>query len=217
MAGSKPSIGVAEFRNTAHASWWRTGMGWDLAGMVSNELSSLGHFRVVERSKLKHVLREQDLGASGRVRKSTAAKMGRLTGAQYLVMGTVTSYEERTSGVGGGFSFGPIRLGGKKDKAYISVDLRVVDTTTGEIVHSRSIEANSSGGGVDVGLHFGGFRSQMGGFAKTPAGKAIRACVMEIVDYLDCVMIKKDSCVDEFDLKEQKRKAKTKSAISLDE
>ena len=217
VARSKPSIGVAEFKNTSGAAWWRGGMGRDLAGMVTSELASTGSFNVVERNKLRHVLREQDLGASGRIRSGTAARIGKLTGAKYLVLGTVTSYEESVSGTGGGISLFGVSLGGKKEKAYIAVDLRVVDTTTGEIKFARTIEANSSGGGLNVGINISGVGAHLGGFEKTPAGKAVRACVVEIVDYLDCVMIKKDSCIDEFNAKEHRRREKTKSAITLDE
>lgn len=217
MAKSKPSIGVAEFKNTSGAGWWRGGMGWDIAGLVTSELASIGSFNVVERNKLQHVLKEQDLAASGKIRSGTAAKIGKLTGAKYLVMGTVTAYEESTSGTGGGISLFGVSVGGKKEKAYISVDLRVVDTTTGEIKYTRAIEANASSGGMDVGVNIGGVGANLGGFEKTPAGKAVRACVIEIVDYLDCAMVKKDSCLADFDAKEQRRREKTKSAISLDE
>ncbi|MFZ3044484.1 MAG: CsgG/HfaB family protein [Desulfatirhabdiaceae bacterium] len=212
-----PTIGVAEFKNTSGAAWWSGGMGWELSGMVTSELASIGQFRVVERAKLEPVLREQNLAASGRVAKGTAASIGKLTGAQYLVMGTVTAYEESVKGTGGGFSLGPVSIGGKKEDAYISVDLRVVDTTTGEIVSSRAIEANAGGGGVNVGLSVGSFSGNMGGFEKTPAGKAVRACIVEIVEYLECSMIKKDSCLQEYQAKEQRRREKTKGAIKLDE
>jgi curli biogenesis system outer membrane secretion channel CsgG len=90
-AGNRPAIGVAEFKNESAAGWWRGGVGWELAGMLSNELSSSGDFRVVERSKLEKVLEEQNLAASGRVRSGTGAKMGQVTGSDYLVFGTVTS------------------------------------------------------------------------------------------------------------------------------
>jgi curli biogenesis system outer membrane secretion channel CsgG len=215
IMAAKPTIGVAEFSNTSGAAWWRGGMGWELSGTVANELASGGLFQVVERSKLEHVLREQDLGASGRIAKGTAASIGKITGAQYLVMGTVTSYEERVSGAGGGFSLGPVRLGGKKEDAYVSVDLRVVDTTTGEIVHSRAIEANAGGGGLSVGLTHGIFSGDLGGFEKTPAGKAVRACIIEIVEYLECVMVEQDSCIQEYQAKEQKRRERTKDSIKL--
>ena len=57
----KPSIGVAEFKNESSAGWWRGGVGWELSGMLSNELSSSGHFRVVERNKLEKVLEDSSL------------------------------------------------------------------------------------------------------------------------------------------------------------
>ncbi|MBS0589266.1 MAG: penicillin-binding protein activator LpoB, partial [Proteobacteria bacterium] len=143
----RPSIGVAEFKNESGAGWWRGGVGWELSGMLSNELSSSGDFRVVERNKLQNVLEEQNLAASGRIAPGTGAKIGKVTGAQYLVMGTVTSYEENTSDTGGGLSFRGIGLGGKSSEAYLAVDVRVVDTTTGEISYSRTIEGRSKGGG----------------------------------------------------------------------
>ena len=87
----RPAIGVAEFKNESGAGWWRGGVGWELSGMLSNELSSSGDFRVVERAKLQNVLEEQNLAASGRIAPGTGAKIGKVTGAQYLVIGTVTS------------------------------------------------------------------------------------------------------------------------------
>lgn len=216
MAAKKPSIGVAEFKNQTHAGWWRGGVGWELAGMVTNELAGTGNFRVVERSKLEHVLREQDLGATGRVRKGTAAKLGKLTGAKYLVMGTLTAFEQSSQGTGGGLSFGGISIGGKQEKAYMAVDLRVVDTTSGEIAFSRTVEANSSSSGFNLGLYKGGFGGKLAQHKKTPVGKAIRAVIMEITDYLGCVMVEKDDCMDAFAEKERSRRERTKGAIELE-
>jgi curli biogenesis system outer membrane secretion channel CsgG len=216
-AAEKPSIGVADFKNeTSSAAWWYGGAGHDLAGMLSNELQATEKFRMVERAKLGPVLEEQDLAASGRVSKGSAAKIGKLTGAKYLVMGTVTAYEEKTAGTGGGINFGGISLGGKKDDAYISVDVRVVDTTTGEIAYSRSIEARSGGYGMNVGLYRGGFGGNMGKYDKTPAGKAIRACLVEISEYLSCAMVDQDNCLAEYKAKDSSRREKTKKAIKLE-
>ena len=132
-AGGKPAIGVAEFKNESAAGWWSGGVGWELSGMLSNELSSSGDFRVVERAKLEKVLEEQNLAASGRVKSGTGAKMGQVTGADYLVFGTVTAYQENTASTGGGLSFHGISLGGKKSEAYIAVDVRVINSSTGEV------------------------------------------------------------------------------------
>lgn len=215
-AAQRPSIGVAEFKNETSAGWWSGGVGNELSGMLSNEISSTEKFRVVERAKLGPVLEEQDLGASGRVSKSTAAKVGKLTGAQYLVFGTVSAYEEKTSGGGGGLSFGGFSVGGRKDEAYIAVDVRVVDTTTGEVVHSRTVEARSTSYGIHGGVYRGGFGGNLGKYENTPAGKAIRACLVEISDYLSCVMVDQDQCLQEFQQKENSRRERTKKSIKLD-
>jgi curli biogenesis system outer membrane secretion channel CsgG len=216
LASSKPSMGVAEFRNDTSAGWWYGGAGNDLSAMLTNELASTEKFQVVERAKLGHVLQEQNLGASGRVSKSSAAKIGKLTGARYLVMGTVSAYDEKTQGSGGGIRFGGISLGGRKDDAYIAIDLRVVDTTTGDVSFTRTVEARSGGYGLNAGLYHGGFSGNMGKYSNTPAGKAIRACLMEISDYLGCVMVDKDGCVNEYKAKEGARREKTKRTIRLE-
>ncbi len=213
----KPVMGVIEFKNSTTASWWRSGVGRDLANMLTNEMGSSGKFKMVERQKLQSVIKEQDLGTSGRVRKGTAAKAGKLTGAQYLVTGTVSAYEEDTSSQGGGISVMGVSIGGGSNKAYIAIDIRVVNTTTGDISYFRTVEANSSGGGLRIGLNIGGIGANFGGKKKTPAGKAIRACIIEITEYLECVMVDKGSCIKEYKKKEEKRRKKTKSSISLDE
>ncbi|HEX6832030.1 MAG TPA: CsgG/HfaB family protein, partial [Rudaea sp.] len=212
----RPSVGVAEFTNQSGAAWWRGGVGWELSGMLSNELSSSGDFRVVERNKLEKVLEEQNLAVSGRVAPGTGAKIGKLTGAQYLVTGTVTAYEENTSGTGGGFSIKGISLGGKKSSAYLAVDVRVINTTTGDIDFARTIEGRSESSGVAVGVYRGGFGGNLAHEENTPAGKAIRAALVEITDYLDCAMVKKDGCMAEYQAKEQKRRQNDKKALKLD-
>ncbi len=218
VLAAKPVIGVAEFKNTATGVyWWGGGVGWELSGMVSNELSNTGEFRIVERNKLEPVLQEQDLAASGRIAAASGAKMGQLTGAQYLVLGTVSAFESNTQSTGGGISFQGISIGGKKKSSYIAVDLRVVDTTTGEIAFSRTVEGRSSGMGINLGMFRSGFGGRLSNEKKTPAGKAIRAVIVEIVDYLVCVMADGGgSCEQEYKAKEQKRRSGLKDLIKLD-
>jgi curli biogenesis system outer membrane secretion channel CsgG len=184
--------------------------------MLTNELAATGAFSMVERSKLEHVLDEQNLAAAGRIEPGTGAKMGKLVGAQYLVMGTVTAFEENTKGTGGGIGYRGIRLGGKKGESYIAVDLRVVDTTKGTVEFVRSIEARVKAKGVSVGAYRGGWSGSLAHHQKTPTGKAIRAMVIEASDYLECAMVKQDSCLAEFDAKEQRRRESSKKGIKLD-
>jgi curli biogenesis system outer membrane secretion channel CsgG len=212
----KPVLAVTDFTNDTAAGWWYGGVGRDLAGMLTNELASTGKFKLVERDKLAEVLDEQDLAASGRVTKSTGAKIGKLTGAQYLVTATLSAFEENVKGDGGGLSFRGISVGGKKEDAYLAVDLRVIDTTTGEVAYTRTIEARASGGGLNVGLYRGGFGGNLSKHEKTPTGKAIRAAIMYIAEYLECAMVDQGECMQEFAEMESSRKAKTKKSIKLD-
>jgi curli biogenesis system outer membrane secretion channel CsgG len=216
MAADKPVLAVNEFKNETSAGWWYGGAGRDLADMLTNELQATGKFKLVEREKLAAVLDEQDLADSGRIKKGTGAKVGKLTGAQYIVTGSLSAYEENVSGTGGGLSFRGISVGGKKESAYLAVDLRVIDTTTGEVEFVRTVEGRSSGGGVAVGVYRGGFGGNLAKQEKTPAGKAIRAAIVEISDYLSCAMVDQGDCMAEYQQKESARREKTKKAIKLD-
>jgi curli biogenesis system outer membrane secretion channel CsgG len=212
----KPSMAVLDFKNTTTAYWWRSGVGRDLSGMLTNELASSKKFSMVERQKLTSVLNEQNLASSGRVSDSKAAEIGKLVGAQYLVTATVSAFENNVNKTGGGLSYKGISLGGKREKAYIAVDLRVVDSATGEIVETRTVEARSGGLGLSVGVRRNGFGGSLANEKKTPAGKAIRAVVAEISNYLECSMVKQDRCLKKFEAKERKRREGLSDSIDLD-
>jgi TolB-like protein len=83
--------------------------------MLTTEFAMNPELRVVDRSRLKELMAEQDLGASGRVDAATAAKIGKLVGARYMVMG--------------GFAdlYGSMRL-----------DIQIVNTETSEIEKASS-------------------------------------------------------------------------------
>lgn len=216
LAASKPAVAVKDFTNDTSASWWYGGAGRDLADMLTNEMAGTGSFKMVEREKLASVLDEQDLADSGRISKKSGAQIGKLTGAKYIVTGSLSAFENDVKGTGGGVSFRGISVGGKKEDAYLAVDLRVIDTTTGEIEFTRTVEARASGGGLNVGLYRGGFGGNLSKYEKTPTGKAIRAVIMEISEYLSCAMVEQGDCMAEYQAKESSRREKTKKAIKLD-
>ncbi|PZD75240.1 hypothetical protein C1752_00463 [Acaryochloris thomasi RCC1774] len=229
IAQTKPTISVPEFKNETTWWWWRGGTSRELADALSNELSATGSFKVVERQKLDAVLDEQELAELGLVRQGTRAKTGQLTGAQYVVLGKVTSYEEgvnkKSQGANvGGINLGGIRLGGggrkKKQQAYVAIDLRVVDTTTGEVTHSRTVEGRAtskskgvSGGVSLLGVNVGGDDSEE---SRAPVGKALRAALIESTDYLSCVMYEKNGCESDYRAKDRGRRERTKGVLDLD-
>jgi TolB-like protein len=87
-----------------------------LAQMLITDLADLREIRVVERERLKAVLEEQKLATSGKVDAATAARIGKLLGAQALVLGSFFDLA------------GALRL-----------DARVVEVETGKIVRSVGV------------------------------------------------------------------------------
>ncbi len=128
MAREAPTMTVAviDFTNdTSSANWWNGDVGRQLADVLSNELSATGGFKVIERQKIDAVLVEQDLAASSRMRPGSSPHTGNITGAQYLVTGSVAAYTEDTSNTGGGLNIAGFRVGGGKSEAYVAIDLMV--------------------------------------------------------------------------------------------
>jgi TolB-like protein len=58
-----------------------------LAQMLISDLSALEGVRIVERDRLEDILAELKLGQSGKIDKASAAKVGKLLGARYMVLG----------------------------------------------------------------------------------------------------------------------------------
>ena len=231
QAQGKPTISVPEFKNETNMSWWwwSGNTSRELADALSNELTSTGNFQVVERQNLGSVLSEQELAELGLTRPETSAQRGQLTGAQYIVLGRVTAYEEGVSSESGGNNFG-LNLGlfsignserQAKQEAYVAIDLRVVDSSTGEVVYARTVEgratdtAASSANNVNIlGIVNTGQDNQS--TARAPVGKALRAGLVEITDYLSCVMVEQDNCIQEYQDKERRRREKTKDTLILE-
>lgn len=214
----KPRIGVLRFTNdVAGTWWWNSDVARELQDMLASELVSTRKFQVLERKEIDAVMGEQDLSASGRVSKSTQVKMKKLKGAKYLIAGTVSAYEQSAS-KGGKVSLGGVSLGGKKEKTYIAVDVKIIDTETGEIVDARTIEANAKASAIEAGLNIRNFSISGEDAKKTPTGKAIRACIVYITEYLECSLGKglNDPCMKKWNEMDESRREKTKNSISLE-
>jgi curli biogenesis system outer membrane secretion channel CsgG len=217
-AQEKPRLGVLRFTNqVAGLTWWRASVATELQDLLASELVSTRAFQVLERKEIDAVLSEQDLSASGRVSQSTLVKMKKIKGAKFLIAGTVSAFEQ-SAAQGGKVRFKGLSVGGKKEKTYIAVDVKVIDAETGEIVDARTIEATIKAKAIGAGLSLRNFSIAGADAKKTPTGKAIRACVVYISEYLACSLVKgKDhSCMKKWDKMDANRREKTKGAIDLE-
>ncbi len=111
---TRPGIGVWIFENGG--SYGQDAENFEalrvgLQQILMTELARNPAMRVVERSQLNALIAEQDLGAGGRVDPETAAQVGRIIGAKFMVVGGFVDW------------FGDFRL-----------DARIVDCETSEII-----------------------------------------------------------------------------------
>lgn len=199
--GPKARLAVSSFTVKAAKAYGAIGDG--LADMLATSLFQTNRYVVLERQALAHVLAEQDLGASGRVRPETGARIGEIEGAELLVMGTVTEFEPGSAGaaagvgasvggtVGGvmgwpGYVIGSVlgTAAGSIQTSHVAIDLRIVDTRTSRIVAATSVEGKATDiaglgalAGPDLGVG-------LSGYAKTPMEKAVRLAIQKAVGFV---------------------------------
>jgi curli biogenesis system outer membrane secretion channel CsgG len=182
--GPKKRLAVTKFENKVTGVYgnWRLGEGF--AEMLTTELMNTGRFIVVERQALKDVVGEQELGQTGLVKQESAAKVGELLGAQVIVRGVVSEFELAESGGGGGIGIAGFRLGVKSSNAHVGVDIRLIDTTTGQVLHSHNAAGHAESSGVGVGVSRGEVDFNAEGFKKTPLGQATREAISDCVNFI---------------------------------
>lgn len=159
--------------------------------MITTALFQSNRFIVLERENLNDVLTEQEFSVSGRVGEASRIPAGRVEGAELLVVGAITGFDAAAAG-GGGFPI-PIPLNRGRDvmmldleirKAFVSMDLRVIDTRTGRVVSTVAVEgtARKFGAGLSgfARTRYGGMvriPTLLRGFTNTPVEKAISEMV----------------------------------------
>ena len=155
-AGDKPRIAVIEFKNKADNQWWWHGGAEAAQDVFVTELVKSGKFRVVEREQLQALMAEKNLTLSGDVDPSTAVRVGKLLGVNYILTGAVTEYGVTEAG---GHSPGIRRLPGVSagKKTFVAaMNARLIDTSTGEIVWADEARGEESSVKVFVGGFGGG-------------------------------------------------------------
>jgi curli biogenesis system outer membrane secretion channel CsgG len=192
--GPRARIAVAAFTDKTAKGGGEIGEG--MATMLTTALVNSNRFIVLERDELNEVLREQDLGASGRVRAGTEAPVGQIEGAELLAIGAVTAFEPEHVGVGGGIiglgtligsailndrhKWVPVGAATYKE-SFLSIEVRLVDAATSRVLFTTTIDAKGIDWGGGVIAEVGGGRSRLplafGGFQNTATEKAVRQAI----------------------------------------
>jgi TolB-like protein len=112
-AFAQPTLGILDFDNNSLADRQRLEpLRKGLAQMFSSELGQLQGLNLVERADLLRVIEEMKLAQAGFIDEKTAQQVGKLVGAQHLLLGSFVYLPN-----------GKIRL-----------DARVVEVETGRIL-----------------------------------------------------------------------------------
>lgn len=187
FTGVKRRLAVIRLENKVKSplpdSSWQIGEG--LTEMLVSELLKTGRYTMVERAALAEVVKEQELGQTGLVQKDTATKVGELLGAQLLIAGAVTEFEATAGGGGFGIGFAGIGLGLRGNFAHVAVDIRLVDSTTGEIMKSHNASAKADATAIGIqGTTRTGIQLGSDAFKNTPLGQATREALAKAVAFI---------------------------------
>ena len=167
---AKAWVAILNFENNSTWHWWGDNLGAAAADELTTQLVQSGKFTVIERAQLSALLSEQDLGASGRVSSATATRIGELLGVQLLFTGSITQFSIQTT------SIGFRGIGGSYSNAESILDVRLINTTTGEILMAAEGQGNKRMGGG----YFKGASAERT-FDQGAAQEALRPAVDQII------------------------------------
>lgn len=142
-------VGQADLSQQGDAFFKELGSG--VADIFVSEAFRSGRFRITERAELDKVLLEQNLGVSGRIDPGSAAAVGRITGAGLIVLGSLSEFGVTTTG-GGGKVLGVFGGSAETVTARVTVDIRMVDSVTAEVlaIGTATSEVSQTNVTVDV-------------------------------------------------------------------
>src|SRR5436309_10416489 len=148
FAQGKIRVAVWEFENHAGSQhWYSNQLGPAARNQIDTEFSEnkllSSKFSVVERDKLNLVLKEQGLATSGAVDPASAAKVGKILGVKYILLGGIDKFNiDKTAGAIGKFG-----VGGNMVSSKATINMRLIDSTTAERVVSIAADGEVKKGG----------------------------------------------------------------------
>jgi curli biogenesis system outer membrane secretion channel CsgG len=186
FAQGKIKVALWEFDNNAAHTYWY----WDKLGPAARNIIDTAFsenkllsqkFSVIERDKLNLVLKEQGLAQTGAIDPATAAKVGKILGVKYIILGGIDKFNVDNTKAG----LGRFGVGGNLLQSNATISLRVVDSTTAERVISISGDGQvKKGGGFIKDASFS--KDAEWGVASETIDEAAKAVVAKLVtgDYL---------------------------------
>jgi hypothetical protein len=189
------SMAVLAFADSTDALVGRGNTARLLRERLTLELRAHG-FKVLGPDQLASVLDTPEMLASAPLEPAVAGAIGRKSGARYLVSGTITAYDEQ---IGTSFKKSYLASGGRHERVAeggtLRVDLVLLNASDGSVAKSRRIGGYSPTERTELPRD----PDEMARQDKAgPGARAIGAAVIEIADYLECELVRRDSCLAEY-------------------
>jgi curli biogenesis system outer membrane secretion channel CsgG len=170
--GPKKRVAVIKFQDKS--AYGRGRLGGAVQDILMTELSKSGLFILVSRgADMDLVLDEQDLGKSGTIKAGTGAQSGQVLGLNAIVTGAISQFGVKQKSA-------TYLVGASKTQtAEATVDVRVIDATSGQVIYAESGNGVYEESSTQV-LGIGGTK----GYDETMEGKALRAAISKFIDNL---------------------------------
>lgn len=204
----KRRVAVNPFDYSTVTTWinyWfgnQVNIGEGIRSMLQVKLGSSKYLTMVERGKIEQVMKEQDFGASNRVKKGTNARIGQISGADVMLYGDIVAFgrddttkRKNLGGIIGRFSpiGGAAMTLNKEEKAVVMINLRLIDAETSEQIDAAEARGESSRSSKDYAGLFGGGKGAVyagvsmssSNFEQTIIGEATANAVANIVKVLE--------------------------------
>jgi curli biogenesis system outer membrane secretion channel CsgG len=167
-------------------------LGDGLREMLMTALFESNHFIVVDRMDTKGLTAEQLLSDSFMSNPDAILEQGQMRPAGLMVYGAIVAAEAGGRGVRIKLPWIPLKVGGKHHTAKVTINLRVVDSASSEVIATHSIEGKAYSGGGIVGASVGGLDIPVSleAVKNTPVELAIRDCIYRSIVTL-CQIIPK--------------------------
>lgn len=174
-------IAVLPFDDGSIKRTWgeKLSLGKGVADELVTALMATNRFRLIERAEIDNVLEEQNLGKDGGIDQETAAKIGKILGVQYLIIGRITEFSTKEDDdiLANPNHHNPMGMRIARTTSRVAIDARLVDATTAEIL--TSVTGTGKKATVNLGLitKEGGVLFGDKDFEKSDLGKALRQAV----------------------------------------
>lgn len=164
--GPKARVFVTRFVDKSARGREATQVGDGMAEMLRNALLATNRYIIQVRKSSDNVIRDQDIGDSGRLRKEE--------GIDLLIEGTVREFKPGIAGAGD-------ETGGT---SYVSIMITVMNPRTNKVIATERMRGKAADIGGTTGRSGGGLSEVFKDFSKTPMEKAIRMAIEESASFV---------------------------------